>query len=196
MRYIISCVAGVAVSLALFLMMTYLIDKHEVLIDPPKVTPHFQTYVEPEPEPADTSPVEPPPKLILQPTFEPPQYPNPTVSPIKLTPPSLVQIAGTDIPTISPQPAVINTMEKPDVTVLVGSKLKYPEIALRRNLEGHVLVENTIDKTGRVIDVKIIESSNFIFEKAARNSVFKWKYTNSELNTRVDRKRIAFKLDN
>jgi len=172
MRYIISCVAGVAVSLALFLMMTYLIDKHEVLIDPPKVTPHFQTYVEPEPEPADTSPVEPPPKLILQPTFEPPQYPNPTVSPIKLTPPSLVQIAGTDIPTISPQPAVINTMEKPD------------------------LVENTIDKTGRVIDVKIIESSNFIFEKAARNSVFKWKYTNSELNTRVDRKRIAFKLDN
>ena len=196
MRYILSCVAGIAVSLALFLMMTYLIDKHEKLPElPPQVFPEFAAYEKPEPQPIDTPPIKPPPVIEQQPTFEPPVYPNPTVDPIDLPIPPTVRLASTDIPITSPRPPELGDIPPPDMTVLVGSTVKYPDAATRRNLEGFVVVENIVDKYGKVIDVRVIESSHYVFEKAAREAVLKWKYSHSVLNKRVDKKRIAFKLD-
>ena len=197
MRYILSCIAGITVSLALFLMMTYLIDKHEIPPDPPKVDAllTFAVYEKPEPVIQDQEEFKPPP---INP---PPTAPRQIfiIEPLDAVdlpmPPRPVQLTGSDIPAAQPQPPVLDDIPPPDMTVLVGSRVEYPAVAERRNLEGFVLVENTVDKYGKVIDVRVIESSHYVFEKAAREAVLKWKYSQSELNKRFDKKRIAFNLD-
>ena len=197
MRYILSCIAGIGVSLTLFLMMTYLIDKHDARPEsPPRVIPEFVVYEEPKQATTNDQIVEPPRVVNQQPTFITQKFPIPTLDPIDMpTPPKHVQIGTGDIPVTKPGPPVLGKIAPPDLTVLVGSMVKYPKVAERRNLEGFVVVENEVDKYGKVVDVRVIESSHSVFEKAARDAVFKWKYSNSELTKRVDRKRIAFKLD-
>ena len=197
MRYMISCLAGIAVSLSLFLMMTYLIDKHDAQVTPPSPT---DTYVyvpfdEPELITENPSEVKPPPPINQQPNFETPIIPVAPMKPVDMpAPPTRVRVGIGDIPGTRPAPPVLEDISPPDLTVLVGSKVKYPEAAERRSLEGFVIVENVVDKYGKVVDVRVIESSHSLFEKAAREAVFKWKYSNSELTKRVDRKRIAFRL--
>lgn len=52
----------------------------------------------------------------------------------------------------------------------------YPRRALSRGLEGYVIVEFTVTKTGAVRDPFIVESSSTLFEKAALKAVLKFKY--------------------
>ena len=52
----------------------------------------------------------------------------------------------------------------------------YPIRAARRNLEGYVLVEFTVTRTGNVKDVVVLESSDSLFEKPAIVAVYKFKY--------------------
>ena len=52
----------------------------------------------------------------------------------------------------------------------------YPIRAARRNLEGYVLVEFTVTRTGNVKDVVVLESSNPLFERPAIVAVSKFKY--------------------
>ena len=196
MRYILSCVAGIAVSLALFLMMTYLIDKHEIPPEPPPpVFPEFAAYEKPDPVIQEAEEFKPPP-IDLPPTSPRQIF---TIEPLVVvnlpTPLTTIQMTSSDIPAANPQPPELGDITPPDMTVLVGSRVEYPAVAERRNLEGFVLVENTVDKYGKVIDVRVIESSHYVFEKAAKEAVLKWKYSQSALNKRVDKKRIAFNLD-
>jgi len=197
MRYIISCVAGIAVSLLIFLMMTFMLDKYESLPNPPqKDFPEFATYESPEPLLNESPELEPPPIVNVPPTLPRQEFIVEQLDPVQMpTVPKSVQIDGTAILLGVPQPPDLGEVPAQNLTVLVGSRVKYPSIALRRNLEGYVLVENTVDKYGRVINVRVIESSHRLFESAARNSVLKWKYSKSALNKRFDRKRIAFQLE-
>lgn len=52
----------------------------------------------------------------------------------------------------------------------------YPENAVRRGIEGWVVVSFTISEKGEVEDVKVIDSSNPVFHKTTVNAVRKWKY--------------------
>ena len=150
----------------------------------------------PEPVIDDFDKLEPPPPVTPTPLVRHQDFPIEPLNPFDMPlPPTPVQLTTGSVPGIAAQSPTLGKFPPPDVSVLVGSKVKDPAAAERRNLEGFVLVENTVDKYGTVIGVRIIESSHHVFEKAAREAVLKWKYSRSELNQRVDKKRIAFNLD-
>lgn len=52
----------------------------------------------------------------------------------------------------------------------------YPHAAERRGLEGRVLVEFTVGADGAVRDVRIVESSDRIFERAALTAASRFRY--------------------
>ena len=52
----------------------------------------------------------------------------------------------------------------------------YPARALSRGLEGYVIVEFTVTRTGTVRDVTVVESTSSLFERAATEAALKFKY--------------------
>jgi protein TonB len=52
----------------------------------------------------------------------------------------------------------------------------YPSRALSRGLEGYVIVEFTVTRTGTVRDVSVVESTSSLFERAATEAALKFKY--------------------
>ena len=54
---------------------------------------------------------------------------------------------------------------------------QYPERAMQRGIEGRVLIEFTISRSGSVKDAKVIAyEPSRIFNKAALKAVSQWKY--------------------
>jgi len=52
----------------------------------------------------------------------------------------------------------------------------YPSRAQSRGLEGYVIVEYTVTRTGTTKDAVVVESSSSLFERAAVESALKYKY--------------------
>ncbi|MCF6216400.1 MAG: energy transducer TonB [Emcibacter sp.] len=52
----------------------------------------------------------------------------------------------------------------------------YPRRAAERGLSGYVIVEFTVTKLGTVVDAKVIESTNSVFNRAAIKAALKFKY--------------------
>ena len=52
----------------------------------------------------------------------------------------------------------------------------YPRRALGRGLEGSVILEYTINTEGRAIDIKVVDTSNTIFDSAAIRAVEEFLY--------------------
>ena len=52
----------------------------------------------------------------------------------------------------------------------------YPSRALSRGLEGYVIVEFTVTQAGAVRDVFVVESTSSLFERAAVEAAYKFKY--------------------
>ncbi|RKZ33487.1 hypothetical protein DRQ33_04215 [bacterium] len=98
-----------------------------------------------------------------------------------------VTIADTDLDVEEPPPpppAKIEEIEyvKVEIKPSVVSRPdpQYPDIAKRSGLEGAVIVEFVIDTTGSVLpgSAKIIQAKpEGIFEQAALNAIYKWKFT-------------------
>ncbi|HEB89257.1 MAG TPA: energy transducer TonB [Deltaproteobacteria bacterium] len=64
-----------------------------------------------------------------------------------------------------------------DAVPMVRVPPQYPERAAQRGIEGRVLVEFTISKSGSVKDAKVIAyEPSKIFNKAALKAVSQWKY--------------------
>ena len=58
----------------------------------------------------------------------------------------------------------------------------YPARAAQRGLEGYVIVEYTVTRTGTVRDPVVVESSSSLFERAALDSSLKYKYKPRVIN--------------
>lgn len=52
----------------------------------------------------------------------------------------------------------------------------YPRRAQSRGIEGYVIVEFTVTRTGTVRDPIVVESTSSLFERAAMNAALKFKY--------------------
>lgn len=52
----------------------------------------------------------------------------------------------------------------------------YPARAASRGLEGYVIVEFVVTRTGTTRDVTVVESTSSLFERAAVDAAFKFKY--------------------
>ncbi|MGL6259601.1 energy transducer TonB [Vibrio sp. WXL103] len=54
---------------------------------------------------------------------------------------------------------------------------RYPPNALRRKIEGYVVMSFTIDPTGKPTDIKVVEAQpNRVFEREATRALRSWKY--------------------
>ena len=70
-----------------------------------------------------------------------------------------------------------------DAVPMVRVPPTYPERALQRGIEGRVLIEFTISKSGAVKDAKVIAyEPSQIFNKAALKAVKQWKYNPKIVN--------------
>jgi protein TonB len=70
-----------------------------------------------------------------------------------------------------------------DAVPMVRVPPQYPERAQQRGIEGRVLVEFTISKSGSVKDAKVIAfEPSQIFNKAALKAVAQWKYNPKIVN--------------
>lgn len=58
----------------------------------------------------------------------------------------------------------------------------YPARAASRGLEGYVIVEYTVTRTGTTRDARVVESSSSLFERAAVESALKYKYKPRVIN--------------
>ena len=89
-----------------------------------------------------------------------------------------------------------------DAVPMVRVLPQYPERALQRGIEGRVLIEFTISKSGSVKDAKVVAyEPSKIFNKAALKAVKQWKYNPKIVNGKpVEqpgvRIAILFKLGN
>ena len=88
-----------------------------------------------------------------------------------------------------------------DAVPLVRVPPQYPDRAAQRGIEGRVLVEFTITKSGSVKDARAIafEPSD-IFNQAAVKSVMQWKYNpkvehGKAVEQRGMKTSVVFKLD-
>ncbi|PCI46844.1 MAG: protein TonB [Alphaproteobacteria bacterium] len=52
----------------------------------------------------------------------------------------------------------------------------YPRRAQERGLSGYVIVEFTVTRLGTVVDVKVVETTNSVFNRAAVKAAAKFKY--------------------
>jgi len=87
-----------------------------------------------------------------------------------------------------------------DLLPIVKVQPSYPPAALRRELEGYVIVRFTVTRTGAVTDVVAEESSNPIFERAAIEAAYRFRYRPRVINGEgVDvegvRNRVTFEID-
>jgi len=67
----------------------------------------------------------------------------------------------------------------------------YPAEARSRGLEGEVLVAFTVDEEGRVINPRVMRSTDAIFDEAARRAVAKWRFEPGRRQGRVVRFSMA-----
>ncbi len=61
-------------------------------------------------------------------------------------------------------------------TIVKRVEPRYPEIARRTGIQGMVILEAIIDRTGRVRDVKVVRSLNTLCDEAAIEAVRQWEF--------------------
>lgn len=69
--------------------------------------------------------------------------------------------------------------------------IAYPYDAKRAGLKGTVTVEFTVDESGRVLDPRVIDSTDRVFEAAAVAGVAKWRFEPGRREGRIVRFRMA-----
>ncbi len=120
-----------------------------------------------------------------------------------------VEIASSNLDVNEPPPEVPTEVDEVDwvkveikpKVIGVPPKPKYPELAKKSGLEGAVIVEFVIDTTGDVLpgSAKIVAAKpEGIFEDAAKEAIYKWKFSPGQQRDRKVRVRwrqpIKFKL--
>lgn len=76
----------------------------------------------------------------------------------------------------------------------------FPMEARRRGLGGDVLLEFIVDQRGNVANVRILKSSDMIFEKSAADAIRQWKFQPAQHDGKVVdvrvRTRLKFNMEN
>jgi protein TonB len=133
-------------------------------IEPPPPAPEAPApVVEPPPPPAPRKPIVKPP---LKPVARRPEKAQPTAAPT-LTQPTSAAIAAPQTayaPTPVPAPVPSNEVS-PGYRALLSAWLeshkRYPDSARQRGEEGHVILRFAVDRSGRVLNFALAQSSGF-----------------------------------
>lgn len=166
-----SILLGAAVTSLVLLLMHALIKPDETFLEnePPGGTVTFLPLLEDEPPEARRHPPVKPPEPDEAPPPPPPAvFDDGTVAfNESFTAPS------SDPPT-GPRGLA---MSDGDALPVVKVTPIYPARAAERGIEGHVLVEFTIDKLGRVVDIAVVHADpRGVFDRAALKAVERFRY--------------------
>jgi len=82
---------------------------------------------------------------------------------------------------LSSRPLRVSGVTAPEK--LIDVKPRYPPLARQAHIEGVVMLDLTIDETGRVGDVEVLRSVNLL-ERAAIDAVRRWRYAPAIVNGR------------
>ena len=95
-------------------------------------------------------------------------------------------------------PATTTVADVPDVPLPVGGDVKapvvirrvqpvYPKLAINARMNGMVIVECVIDKTGRVREAHVLRSTSPMFDQSALDAVQQWQFAPGSLHgTAID----------
>ena len=132
-------------------------------------------------KPPPDAPPPPPPKLATPPPpFIPPPEINiqvpitqvaPTITTVTTTPPPPGPPPVVVAPTPAPQPAV-----RRDYKALQRVEPQFPRQALQQGLTGRVVAHVVVAPNGSVTDVKIISSTNRLFDREVVRALSQWRY--------------------
>jgi periplasmic protein TonB len=133
-------------------------------IEPPPPAPEVPApVVEPPPPPAPRKPiVKPPPKPVVR----RPEQTQPTAAPTPTQPTSAAIAAPQTAYAPTPVPAPVPSNEvSPGYRALLSAWLeshkRYPDSARQRGEEGHVILRFAVDRSGRVLNFALAQSSGF-----------------------------------
>ncbi len=181
LRYLISLVLAVVVTLAAFFFMHKLISNaggdNETLEPPPGIrfgpveiddTITKESRKRPEPPP---------------PPEEPPPPPDLEIAQVEQTPVNMPQL---DLPDLNFSPTGGNPVlgnfntnrnAEGDVVPLVRIQPQYPRDAAMNQIEGYVTVSFTITETGAVTNPRVIDAEPpRVFDRAALRAILRWKF--------------------
>ena len=90
-------------------------------------------------------------------------------------------------------PSTATVASEPDVPLRIVGDVKapvvihrvqpaYPKIAIQARMSGLVVVECTIDKTGRVREAHVLRSSSTMFDQSALDAVQQWQFAPGSLH--------------
>lgn len=86
-------------------------------------------------------------------------------------------VAAEPAPPAQPAAAPAPRGEDRPLRLLEGAPPAYPRASLRMQQEGSVLLELSVDASGRVVEVLVLESSGFErLDEAARRGVLDWRF--------------------
>ena len=95
--------------------------------------------------------------------------------------------------TTAPRPMALTSAPKPPKP-LSRANPEYPRAALRRGVEGSVLLEFSIDGSGNVVSPRVIEAKpRGVFEAAALEALAKWKYEALGADSSPHQVRLTFR---
>lgn len=202
MRLAISSLLGVAVAIALFLIMQGLIsgggdvnrDRENVLrldfiqINQDELENLRQRRRPPEPEPPKEPP--PPPKIEIQ------NQDRPQRNMLKIDMPRInVGFASGAGPYLGNWSSGNPTAEG-DVIPIVRIEPQYPREALIEGIGGWVEIEFTIEADGSVSSPKIIDSQpRRMFDRNAIRAIYKWKFKPRIVNGKPVARRATQRLE-
>ena len=169
--------AAIALNLAALLILTRPLAPQAVALVHKLVTVPQVTFIEPppkvpQPPPIDMKPLPHPPPLPvhvqLRPDGAPPMVPNiEGTQPMPTTPPSAAPGEGTD--TTTPVEATLAYRSAP---------LQFPAQALRRHMQGTVLLRVLVDESGAPVRVEVEQGSGYaLLDRSAREQVLAhWRF--------------------
>ena len=176
-RAIVSILLGAAITFALFVFMAFLISGGAQRAEAPEPPTRIDIVSEPPEQDVDTRRRTPPPQP--EPPQAPPQSPDsePDVSDDGISfnmDMGGVDLGGTDTGLSGPNAGI---GRDGDAQPIVRIEPRYPPAAARDGIEGWVRLRFTIDETGGVTDVTVIESEpRRIFDQEARRALMRWRY--------------------
>ncbi|WP_417688451.1 energy transducer TonB [Pseudidiomarina sp.] len=175
-RFIVSILLGAAATFLLFAFMAFLISGGEGRNAPPPPSSVIEIVTQPPDSEVDqrrrTPPPPPPPPA--QPPETPPNEPDTSdADGMNLDLGFDVDVGGTE----TGFDASGAMMRDGEAVPVVRINPRYPPAAARDGVEGWVMLRFTIDKTGGVTDVEVIDSNpRRVFDQEARRALLRWKY--------------------
>jgi protein TonB len=160
--------------------------------------------IEPEPEVATSKdsvslerPDISPPRQPEPPAIDVPAFTQPKPPPTDFDPSTITRVIPTDLSgTRGDISGRIGTVVSPDLLdnpprTRFQAPPAYPFEAKRTGLMGDVMVEFTVDESGRVHDPHVVNSSDRVFEESALRAVAKWIFEPGKRAGRTVRFRMS-----